>query len=332
MNSDEPTQHGTGFESENTSRRRDRLGVHSIGEFMMTVPSLDDASRFYGAFGLDVRQENGSLVLRVKGHPHIWGRLRAGGRKKFGHLTLHCFEDEFEALLRHAADQSIHLIDAPPQGDGDGFWIRSPDGLPVQIRPGLKTTPDVAGHQPSPLPVDGVRSAPYRGNVGRVLPRRLSHIALFTKDVDAQVDFFTRVLGLRLSDRAGDRVAFLHAPHGGDHHLIALVAGSGPGLHHLSWDVPSLDEVGMGSMAMADAGYTRGWGVGRHVLGSNYFHYVQDPWGSFSEYSATMDYIPASVDWIGQDHPMQESFYLWGPEVPPAMLVNSEEFLSGEKQ
>ena len=28
------------------------------------------------------------------------------------------------------------------------------------------------------------------------------------------------------------------------------------------------------------------------VLGSNYFHYVRDPWGSFAEYSCDIDYIP----------------------------------------
>jgi catechol 2,3-dioxygenase-like lactoylglutathione lyase family enzyme len=163
--------------------------------------------------------------------------------------------------------------------------------------------------------------------VAAVQPRRLSHIALLTTNVPAQIDFFTRVLGLRLSDRSADGVAFLHAPHGSDHHLIALLASSGPGLHHLSWDVPTVDDVGLGAARMSAAGYPEGWGVGRHVLGSNYFYYVQDPWGSFSEYSATIDYIPASVEWKAQDHPAQDSFYLWGPDVPPSMLVNSEKGL-----
>ena len=70
-------------------------------------------------------------------------------------------------------------------------------------------------------------------------------------------------------------------------------------------------------MQMAAAGY-RSWGVGRHVLGSNYFYYVQDPWGSFSEYSATMDYIPASVDWVAADHAPEDGMYLWGPDLAPS--------------
>lgn len=78
----------------------------------------------------------------------------------------------------------------------------------------------------------------------------------------------------------------MHGIHGSDHHLIAFSRSSAPGLHHCSWDVSDINQIGMGAMQMADKGYSRGWGLGRHVLGSNYFHYVRDPWGSYSEYSA----------------------------------------------
>ena len=59
-------------------------------------------------------------------------------------------------------------------------------------------------------------------------------------------------------------------------------------------------------MHMLDKGFVKGWGLGRHVLGSNFFHYVQDPWGSFSEYSADIDYIPATCDWPAGDHAPEE--------------------------
>ncbi|MES2742027.1 MAG: hypothetical protein V4754_13890 [Pseudomonadota bacterium] len=59
--------------------------------------------------------------------------------------------------------------------------------------------------------------------------------------------FYTEVPGLRLSDRAGSLIAFLHGAHGSDHHLIALAASATYGLHHSSWAVRSFDEVGMGN-------------------------------------------------------------------------------------
>lgn len=139
------------------------------------------------------------------------------------------------------------------------------------------------------------------------------------------VRFCEDVLGLRLSDRSGDVVAFLHGPHGSDHHLVAFAKSTGPGLHHSSWDVGSIDEVGCGAEQMRNAGFPEGWGVGRHVLGSNYFYYVRDPWGSFAEYSFDIDYVPHEIDWPPADHAPADSLYVWGPEVPEFFFVNFEQ-------
>ena len=42
--------------------------------------------------------------------------------------------------------------------------------------------------------------------------------------------------------------------------------------------------VGRESVRMQEAGWQPGWGLGRHVIGSNFFYYTRDPWGSFAEY------------------------------------------------
>jgi catechol 2,3-dioxygenase len=136
--------------------------------------------------------------------------------------------------------------------------------------------------------------------------------------------FYSRVIGLRLSDHSGDGIAFMHGIHGSDHHMMAFAKSSGPGLHHLSWDVGSVNDVGLGASQMADKGFTAGWGLGRHVLGSNYFHYVRDPWGSYCEYSADIDYIPADHDWASGDRPGEDAFYLWGPTPPADFVTNYE--------
>ena len=88
--------------------------------------------------------------------------------------------------------------------------------------------------------------------------------------------------------------------------------------------VASVNDIGLGAMRMADKGWQKGWGLGRHVLGSNYFHYVMDPWGSFSEYSCDIDYIPKEDRWPSADHKPEDSFYLWGPEVPREFVLNRE--------
>ena len=139
------------------------------------------------------------------------------------------------------------------------------------------------------------------------------------------VRFCIEVLGLRLSDHSGDIVAFLHGAHGSDHHLVAFAKSPAPGLHHSSWDVGSFDDVGNGSEQMRRAGFDRGWGVGRHVLGSNYFYYVRDPWGSFAEYSFDIDFVPHDLEWPSANHPVEDSFYVWGPAVPEDFISNHEQ-------
>jgi hypothetical protein len=75
---------------------------------------------------------------------------------------------------------------------------------------------------------------------------------------------------------------------------------------------------------MADQEYAEGWGLGRHVFGSNYFHYVRDPWGSYCKYSCEMDYIPAGSEWDGGDHGGEDAFYIWGPTPPADFAVHKE--------
>jgi catechol 2,3-dioxygenase len=121
-----------------------------------------------------------------------------------------------------------------------------------------------------------------------------------------------------------------HGAHGSDHHRLAFASSSGCGLHHLSWDVPSIDHVGVGAAHMADNGYGRGLGFGRHVLGSNYFHYVRDPWGSYSEYSCGIDYVPAGFEWRAADNNHEDSFYLFGPTTPDDFTTNYELGTAGD--
>ena len=179
-----------------------------------------------------------------------------------------------------------------------------------------KTTPRGLARPPA--------AAQMRTLTQPVHPRNLSHVLMFSADVGGMITFCEDVLGLKLSDRSIDIVAFMHTPHGSDHHLFAFVKSDGPGLHHTSWDVGSLDDVGEGSEQLRTAGYPDGWGVGRHVLGSNYFYYARDPWGSFAEYSYDIDFVPKGSNWVPGDYPPEDSFYLWGPAVPEWFTVNTE--------
>jgi catechol 2,3-dioxygenase-like lactoylglutathione lyase family enzyme len=299
-------------------RHQGRPGVHSLDHFSLTVPDLDEAGRFFTAFGLSVRPEDGGLGLYAAG-AHRWALLVQGTRKALGHLCFGAFAEDLPAIAERVRKAGAEI------GSGDeGLWCRDPDGNRILLRVGPKVSPDTKTGLEALSAASGQRGATGRSGAAQVRPRRLSHLLLFSADVSASIRFYTEVLGLRLSDHSGDIIAFLHGPHGSDHHMIAFAKSAGPGYHHSSWDVASVDQVGQGAAQMDAAGHTAGWGLGRHVLGSNYFHYVRDPWGSYAEYSADIDHIGADCDWPAGDHPPEDSLYNWGPPPPPDFVTNHE--------
>ena len=305
-------------------KRAGELGVHSLDHFSITVPKMSVAEAFYAAFGLELKSKGNQLGLAAFGDPHYWGVLTEGPAKKLKYVSFGAYEEDLEPLRRRVEGQGIRLLDPPPGFDSNGFWFCDPDNILIEVKPAQKTSPNEKMSFDMRSVPAGVRGAPYRRLAEPVRPRRMAHILLFSTDVRRAIEFYGRTLGLRLSDRSGDGIAFLHGIHGSDHHMIALAKSTAPGFHHVSWDLPNVNLVGLGAMQMADKGFSAGWGLGRHVLGSNYFHYVRDPWGSYCEYSSDIDYIPVNCDWDAGDHPPEDSLYIWGADVPRDFVVNYE--------
>ena len=80
--------------------------------------------------------------------------------------------------------------------------------------------------------------------------RKIGHVVLNVTDLDRAVDFYTRVLGLQVSDRYPDAMVpggmvFLRVNT--DHHGVALVGGASKAerssLNHFAFEVATLDEV-----------------------------------------------------------------------------------------
>ena len=310
------------------SRRAGVCAAHSVNQFVFSVPDLAEAERFYAAFGLDVRAHNEQLDLYTFNHPHRWATVvQAPGPKRLQFVSYGVFAEDVQSMQLRAREagltcdpHALHSVAAP-----EGFWLRDPDGVATQIVVASKVSPSVKT-TPSPINVAprGKGAAPSRSMAPVIRPRYLSHVLRYSPDVPRMTRFCEEVLGLRLSDRSGDGIAFIHTPHGSDHHLVAFAKSHAPGLHHSSWDVASIDEVGQGAEQMREAGWGQGWGVGRHVLGSNHFHYVRDPWGSYAEYSSGIDFVPPDLDWPAADHPPADSFYVWGPPPPEDFVTNYE--------
>ena len=300
------------------------LGVHSVDHFSLQVPDLAEAEHFYRSFGMDVEAESATLVLRTAGKKHTWAVIAEGSRKSLRYLSFGAFEEDFPRSRERLERMGIKRLDPPPGYESNGLWFRDHDQNLLEIQVCEKTSPNEKSLFANFSVPGGQRGAPVRAEVPVVRPQRMSHVLLFTTDVERAVQFYTQVLGLRLTDRGGDAIAFMHGIHGSDHHILAVALSTAPGFHHASWGVDSINEVGLGAMQMADRGYSAGWGLLRHVLGSNFSHYVRDPWGSYFEYSCDIDYIPANFDWKAGHYKPEDSIYLWGPPLPEDFIVNSE--------
>ncbi len=303
------------------------MAVHSLLGFALAVPDLEAGRKFYETFGLGAAAKADRIAFRCDGREHDEVTLVEGPRKRLHHLRLATDKAGLADIRARAQRAGVKEVDAPLREDGAGVWLRDDDGHLVNLR-----------ETPAPRGSSGAAMRPFNtpGQYGRVgtpgcpppgttRPRRLGHVLLFTPDVERKMRFYGDVLGFRLSDRSGDIIAFMHTAGGGDHHVLAFAKSDRPGFHHASFEVGSVDEIGMGAQHVLGAGYGNGWGFGRHVIGSNFFHYLRDPWNSLAEYFCDIDRIPSDGSWRAKDYPLHESLFRWGPPPPDDFVRNFEE-------
>ncbi|MFM2058580.1 MAG: hypothetical protein RLY71_2965 [Pseudomonadota bacterium] len=299
--------------------------IRSLLHVGMTVPQLEVGRAFYETFGLETRVAGNDLVFRCQGRAQDQVRLIEGPRKKLSYVSLGTNDAGLGALVRQLEREGVRL-QSSPFGALPGLWFQDPHGdwLNVQAcEPAastLPTSPEI--NAPGAYRRIGTRACDVSTLKKRAQPRRLGHLIKFTPDVNRSVDFYTRVLGLKLSDRAGDILAFLRGSAGGDHHMLAFAKSSHCGLHHLSFEVADFDEIAIGGQTLLRAGYRDGFGPGRHVGGSNYFHYIRDPWNSLAEYFWDIDVIPEDDSaWKPMDVSPEEITAVWASTPPPPEFV-----------
>ena len=88
----------------------------------------------------------------------------------------------------------------------------------------------------------------------------------------------------------------------------------------------NLDQIQLCAEALLKAGYRDGWGVGRHIYGSNYFHYVRDPWMTLNEFFWDIDFIPEAAHWQPQDaEPNEAALAQWATVPAPADFLTNYE-------
>ena len=304
------------------------MAVTGVLSFALEVPDVAIGVAFYTDAGLIADVEGNTARLRCAGQDRdsivLLGKAPA---KRLHHIALRV--DSLDGMADDVVRAGGTVVVAPAAFADAGLWVTDPHGMLIHLvehagDAALDALPPFEINAPGRL-VRKSRSAMLPSTAyGPVVPRRLGHVLVFSPDVLASVAFMTEGLGMGLADRAQDVIAFTCARRDSDHHVVAFAKSPGVGFHHASFMVADPDEVGRGGRALLARARRGDWGFGRHTIGSNFFHYIQDPWGSWFEYYSDMDHIEDHSLWTPTNYDMADSLASWGPEVPHDFVHNYE--------
>lgn len=263
------------------------------------VPDIDAERAFYrDSWGLkEVAEQDGMIFFASEGDSERFvARLRKAPEKRVDVIALATTNRvDVDALHARIVAAGCQVIFAPRPltgfGGGYGFRFFSPDGLPIEISSDVE--------RGSARALDR-----FEG-----IPKKISHIVMHSPDHQAAVQFFTDVLGFKVSDWLGDFMCFLRCDEW--HHRIAFLPGPAC-LNHVAYDVPSVDDLMRGIARLKKQGIDVRWGPGRHTAGNNTFGYFVTPAGFAVEYTSDLERIDEAT-WEAQVHkPSPQTVDQWG--------------------
>ena len=291
------------------------MALHRLTSITMGVPNVEETAAYYDEFGL-APDGDGWFATRDAGR-----QLRIVPAPTRRLIDLHVGVDDSDDLARAAGNLERMGIGVE-RGPG---WISA-----VDKATGTRAYLEIAGRfeqdEVPPTPYNGPgryeRSndrAPGVQRTDRVMPRKLGHAVLGSTDYEATQAFFINGLGFKVSDHIKGAGTFIRCST--DHHNVLVLGAPVSFLHHTSWQVDDVDDVGRGASSMLEDHPERHiWGLGRHYGGSNFFWYLKDPAGNFSEYYSDMDCIVDDQLWTPEDLEGAQGLFSWGPPPPPSFL------------
>lgn len=160
-----------------------------------------------------------------------------------------------------------------------GVTFATPEGLRFEIHSPIRN-------------VTYGRRYPTKG----VGPNRIDHINLITPDPAATRSQMEAIGGMKLSERMiNDGLSWMY---GGNrqHHVLGLVLGTAPGLHHVSFEFLEFNQYLRLGDILDTFDKQLMWGPGRHRPGDNTYAYYTDASGMMIECSGVMAHIADDAD------------------------------------
>ncbi|GLZ09792.1 putative 2,3-dihydroxybiphenyl-1,2-dioxygenase or glyoxalase/bleomycin resistance protein [Actinomadura sp. NBRC 104425] len=317
-----------GLRGEHPGRSRNPvIKVADLAWLEFEKPDLHRAEMFARDFGFAVATRTpDALYLRGTLPGTYCLVVRRGPVSRFVGPVFAAADGSDLSRLARAAGTDVRELDGP--GGGRVVALRDPSGVPVRVVHGteqLRALPEQA-----PLPLNSGTTlrrtnAPQRPPREPARIQRLGHVVLETPVFGRALDWYLDTLGMIVSDflfldgqrERGPTMAFIRCDRGADpadHHTLAMHLGPGTGYVHSAYQVADLDALAAGGEYLAERGYRRAWGIGRHIQGSQIFDYWRDPDRLMLEHFTDGDRFDASIapGWA----PMTATgLAQWGPPV-----------------
>jgi len=286
----------------------DRWGrIAGLSHVAFQVPDIErsvwHATRIVG---LRESGRGDGTVYLTAGRAHHELQLIQSDRACSDHVAFHVTDrealDEFRAAL-----EAQGIATQPVRGEiglSNAFRFAGPSGHVFEL------LLDMEANEPEFYNTEGIR------------PNRLEHVGLRCENVEEMVQFFTRVMGFRVSDRM-DTDAYVWMRCNAYHHSIGFIKGR-HGFHHYAWETMEFNDYRrLGDHLRANRMELL-WGVGRHGPGHNIFAYYHDADRAVVEYSGDLQRIVDERTYVPGNWPKQASTgTVWGGLAP-----NLPEFLA----
>jgi catechol 2,3-dioxygenase-like lactoylglutathione lyase family enzyme len=318
------------------------IKVHDVAWVEFEKPDLVRAEAFAHAFGFaTVARTPSELYLRGTdpGAPCVV--LCRGDRSRFVGTAFKA-QDQAD-VMRLATASGARTRTLPDPLGGVAVDLVDPSGVPVRV---------VAGtHELEAIP----SQSPHRFNFGHEHRRinatqrpprepanvqRLGHVVVQTTKYLEALNWYLNNLGMIVSDflyfpgqrDRGPAMSFIRCDRGRtptDHHTLALALGPQNRYMHTAYQVGDLDALAAGGQYLAEHGYHRSWGIGRHIQGSQIFDYWRDPDGFMVEHFSDGDMFDSTLE-PGWAPFAASGLAQWGPPATGDFLGTSPKSIPHE--
>ncbi len=277
------------------------VNVKQVSHVALKTQNVERQAAFYTnmvGLGETQRDSVGRIYLRCNANHHALVLVPAQGNG-IDHYALDvgdaaALEAAATALAR--AGIAYESEENSELGQGTSLRLRDPDGYVVELIGGMEQV----------APTYGPRA---------VQPRKLGHVTLLVGDCKRSAEFYSEVLGFRISDWVDD--IFLWVRCNPDHHGLAFARTGSVKMHHFAFEVVDFSYLARQAEHLMQNGHVLLYGPGRHGPGQNKFEYFRDPEANLIEFMCDLQQIWDDATYVPRVWSSQERWVnMWGPDGP----------------